>query len=65
MKVLIIGLGSIARKHINAIRIIEPNSVIYALRSSSPASLEDGVINIFSLDELSVTPNFIIISKSY
>ena len=63
MKILIIGLGSIARKHITAIRLIEPNSVIYALRSSSPASLEDGVINIYSLGEVPVSLDFIIIAN--
>ena len=34
MRVLVIGLGSIARKHIAALRNIDPEAEILALRSS-------------------------------
>ena len=34
MKVLIVGLGSIANKHISVLREINPEIEIYALRSS-------------------------------
>lgn len=63
MRVLIIGLGSIAHKHISALRQIEPNVILYALRSSKKSHQELGVKNIYSLDELGITPDFIIISN--
>lgn len=53
MNVLIIGLGSIAVKHINALRVIEPNIQIYALRSSIDAPPIEAVKNIYSFSELS------------
>lgn len=51
MKVLIIGLGSIARKHIRALREIDPACEIYALRSNPDAIPEDETKNLFSWDE--------------
>lgn len=47
MKVLIIGLGSIAKKHIDSIRKIEPGSEIYALRSDQNSEAYDNVINVY------------------
>lgn len=52
MKILIIGLGSIAKKHINAIRELKINCDLYALRSSSSSKIIDGVINLYSINEL-------------
>ena len=52
MKILIIGLGSIATKHIRALQKINPRAEIYALRSSKNASKIKGVNNIFSLSEI-------------
>ena len=46
MRVLIIGLGSIARKHINAITKLVPEVEIIALRSSVDAPIVNGVKNI-------------------
>ncbi len=63
MKVLIIGLGSIARKHISAIKYIKPEATIYALRSSKEAIPVDGVMDIYSLEELGLIPDFAIISN--
>ena len=63
MHILIIGLGSIARKHIHAIRAIVPDASIYALRSRKGAPGVEGVTDIASLDELRVTPDFAIISN--
>lgn len=63
MNILIVGLGSIARKHIEAIRFLKYNVTIYALRSASNAVHEDGIINIFSLDNLDITFDFAIISN--
>lgn len=50
MNVLIIGLGKIARTHIKALRQIEPQCDIFALRSNNPSPAVDGVTNIYSLD---------------
>jgi predicted dehydrogenase len=63
MNVLIIGLGSIARRHIDAIRTIDPSGVIYALRSDPASNAYDGVTNVFSLDEISWRPDFVVISN--
>ena len=52
MKILIIGLGSIAKKHINAIRELKIECDVYALRSGSSSKIVDGVINLYSLEEL-------------
>lgn len=62
MKVLIIGLGSIARKHIHAIQQVNPDARLFALRSTEPADTIDGVENIFSLDNLPDKPDFTVIS---
>lgn len=64
MNILIVGLGSIARKHIAALRQIVPDAVIYALRSSATAAKYDGIQNIFSYAELESNPlDFAIISN--
>lgn len=64
MKVLIIGLGSIARKHINALKSISPESSIYGLRSSRKSEDYESVINIYSRDNLeSFNFDFVIISS--
>ena len=64
MNVLIVGLGSIARKHIAALRQIEPGVCIYALRSSVLAPVYEHVRNVFSLEELSsVCLDFAVISN--
>lgn len=64
MKVLIIGLGSIAKKHINALLKINPNCTIYALRSSKTASNYLNVINVFDIaDVKTIELDFIIISS--
>lgn len=68
MRVGIIGLGSIARKHITALRGLDSRVEIVALRHShatSPASSEEaGITDLYSLDELlACRPDFIIISN--
>ena len=62
MRVLIVGLGSIARKHIAALRELRPDAEVIALRSTS-ALPEAGVQNICNLDELAAQPDFAIISN--
>jgi len=51
MKVLIIGLGSIARKHIEALKDIG-HFDIYALRSSTKSATYEQVINLYNYDEV-------------
>ncbi len=63
MKVLIVGLGSIARKHIGAIRKIAPASEIYALRSDRGSRPEEGVTDIFEKKEIPGDIDFVIISN--
>ena len=63
MKVLIIGLGSIAKKHIDALRLLYADATIYALRSNQGAGTEDGVINIYSIEDLDTSIDFAIISN--
>ena len=64
MNILIVGLGSIARKHIEAIQFLNFNATIYALRSTNNVVNEKGITNVFSLDNLDVTFDFAIISNS-
>lgn len=52
MNVLIVGLGSIAQKHIKALRIIDSTIEIYALRSSLEAKHIKGVTDLFLLSDL-------------
>lgn len=65
MKVLIIGLGSIALKHIKALQELYPTVVIYALRRKGESSKEiKGVIEVFDLDKIAIdTFSFILISN--
>jgi predicted dehydrogenase len=63
LKVLIIGLGSIAHKHIDALKSVEPDCDIYALRSTQSSSIIEGVINCYSLKEVPSDLGFIIISN--
>jgi len=62
MEVLIIGLGSIAAKHIAALRTIDPGVSILALRSGKGSDV-NGVANVYDLKTLSARPDFIIISN--
>lgn len=62
MNVLIIGLGSIARKHISALNSLQIDFIIHALRSKPNASIEDGVINVYDLD-FDISFDFAIISN--
>lgn len=63
MNILIVGLGSIALKHIKAIRTLNNNATIYALRSTKNVNQECNVLNIFSLENLDFTFDFAIISN--
>lgn len=65
MNVLIVGLGSIAKKHIAALKKMDDKTAIYALRSSATCEAYEGVKNIFSLTDLeAVSVDFAIVSTS-
>ncbi|WP_293651216.1 Gfo/Idh/MocA family oxidoreductase [uncultured Parabacteroides sp.] len=64
MTVLIVGLGSIAKKHLSALRKLRPDMLVYALRSSSSSLSFDGVKDIYSWEELAdLNLDFVIISN--
>lgn len=64
MKVLIIGLGSIAQKHIAALRQIDSNVSIFALRSNKNSEEIEGIKNIYDLQDFDVKGvDFILISN--
>jgi len=63
MRVLIVGLGSIAQKHIKALQEIDQSVEFIALRSGKSEREVNGVENIYSLTELKEKPDFVIISN--
>ncbi|MFH0851551.1 MAG: Gfo/Idh/MocA family oxidoreductase [Candidatus Peregrinibacteria bacterium] len=63
MNILIVGLGSIAKKHIAALRALGTDATLFALRSLPGAEVVEHVRNIRSLDELPAPPDFAIISN--
>ena len=64
MRTLIIGVGSIAKKHIKAIRVIDAETQIFALRSSRDAAKYEVVQDIYDYAEIEeINPDFIIISN--
>lgn len=63
MNILVIGLGSIAKKHITALIELKIGFKIYALRSNKNAETEEGIENIFNLEDVNVVFDFAIISN--
>lgn len=64
MKVVVIGVGSIAKKHIEAIKAIESDNHVYALRHSKESLPVDGVIDFYDIKLIEeIDPSFIIISN--
>jgi predicted dehydrogenase len=64
MRVVIIGLGSIAKKHIAALRDIDRKTEIYALRSGFSKHEEPGVSSFYELEQVSrIDPDFILLSN--
>ena len=63
MRVLIIGLGSIASKHINALKLINAGVEIYALRTNPTSKSDMRVINLFNWSEVPGDIDFVIISN--
>ncbi len=64
MNVLVVGLGVIALKHINALKTAVKDPNIFALRSGYSKNEVEGVTNIYNLDDLSEKIDFAIISNS-
>ncbi len=62
MKVLMVGLGSIARKHIAALRQIDPAVQLVAWRSSRSGASVEGVADVYSLP-VGETFDFAIVSN--
>lgn len=63
MKILIVGLGSIGKKHVDGILNLYPFAEIFALRSSENQEKYRSVINIYSLFEVPQDLTFIVISN--
>jgi predicted dehydrogenase len=64
MKVLILGLGSIAKKHVAALQSISDSFQIHALRSSKSANNYQSVIDLYSIEEAQTnTYDFAIVSN--
>ncbi len=63
MKVLIVGLGSIAKKHLMAIWEIYPAAKVYALRHEPNAAALAGVVNIYKHSEIPTDLDFVIIAN--
>lgn len=63
MNILIVGLGSIAKKHVLAIKKIRPHARLYAVRSDQNAATVPGIQSFFAFDEVDFKPEFIIISN--
>lgn len=63
MKVLIIGLGSIAYKHINALLYLYPDAKILALRSGNSANEHKQVESVYSISEVPEDIDFVLISN--
>ena len=64
MRIAFIGIGSIAKKHIKAIRKIDQEAEIYALRSSREAARYENVKDFYEYGDIKdIAPDFIIISN--
>lgn len=64
MKILIIGLGSIGKKHLQSIQSIFPDAEFFAFRFNKNAEQINGVINVFDFNDLvSIQIDFAIISN--
>lgn len=63
MNVLLVGLGSIGKKHVDAIIELEPSANIFALRSGNNAEVYKSVVNLFPNDEFPKEIDFAVISN--
>lgn len=58
MKVLIVGLGSVGKKHYNALCQLDPECKVVALRNSRDSVPADNIENIYSFEELKLSTPF-------
>ena len=63
MKVLFIGMGSIAKKHLLVLKDLLPETEIFALRSSVKSNEIESVKSIYKLEDLPKNLDFAIISN--
>jgi len=63
MNVLIIGFGSIAKKHLDALRSLNIDIKIWALRSNKKSKATEGIISIYNYNEIPLNIDFAIISN--
>ncbi|MDO8269083.1 MAG: Gfo/Idh/MocA family oxidoreductase [Candidatus Levybacteria bacterium] len=63
MKVLIVGFGSIAQKHMHALKQLVPDTKILALRNSMQSIRYEGVKDLHSITEIPGDIDFAIISN--
>lgn len=58
MKVLIVGLGSIGKKHFDALKHCDPGIDIVAFRSNLKAETVENVCSVYSVEELKINAPF-------
>lgn len=63
MNVLIVGLGSIGRRHARTLRTLQKDVAIYALRSGKGQGPEEGVQDVHDLSELPGKIDLVIVSS--
>jgi len=63
MKVLIVGYGSIAQKHVHALKKIIPDVKITALRSFPDSKTNTAIKSIYSWEDIEKDIDFVIISN--
>lgn len=63
IRVLFIGLGSIAKRHIIALKSIEAEAEIFALRSSLESNHVEGINSIYDISEIPNDLSFAVISN--
>ena len=63
MRVLIIGLGSIGRKHVKVLKEISPDVEIFALRSTKSVEPEDKITNVFTYAEIPSDVDFFLVAN--
>lgn len=61
--ILILGLGSIGRRHARVLRSLRPDASIFALRSGKGWGPEEGIKDIHDLSEVSETTDLAIIAS--
>jgi predicted dehydrogenase len=63
LNILVVGLGSIGKKHVEAIFKICHTANVYALRSNINSDVIENVTNLYSLSEINFVLDFVIISN--